>query len=167
MPASYESLRILIADRDPHLRMLIRSILRDLGFSFEHIRLCRDGEEALELLSIAKSDILITCLRMTPMDGLTLIRRLRDPKTTPARDISIVFCSAVLDKKLLDEVRLAGANEVIVKPINAAAVKSRIDAIVDNPRPTIRLKDYVGPDRRRLPHDPKPNDRRTKNYWDV
>lgn len=157
----------MIADRDPHLRMLVRTVLRDLGFSFENIRLCHDGEEALELLSVAKSDILITCLRMTPMDGLTLIRRLRDPKTSPARDISIVFCSAVLDMKLLDEVRLAGANEVIVKPINASAIRTRIDAIVANPRPMIRLKDYVGPDRRRLPDGPVPNDRRTKNYWDV
>lgn len=167
MPALYEKLRVLIAERDAHLRLVIRGLLRDIGFSFENIRLCRDGEEALELLSVAKSDILITCLRMTPMDGLTLIRRLRDPKATPAADISIIFCSAVLDMKLLDEVRLAGANEIIVKPINAAAVKTRIDSIVENPRPMIRLQDYVGPDRRRLPDEPGQNDRRTKNYWDV
>ena len=147
--------------------MIIRSVLYDLGFSLDRIRLCQNGDEALDLLKIARSDILITCLRMTPMDGLTLIRTLRDPKSTPAPEIPIIFCSAVLDMKLLDDVRQAGANEIIRKPIDAARIKSHIDAIIERPRPTIRLADYIGPDRRRLPEIRLPNDRRVQSYWDL
>jgi two-component system chemotaxis response regulator CheY len=167
MPNGYRDIRALIADREENMRMIIRSVLYDLGFSLDHIRLCQNGEEALDLLKIARSDILITCLRMTPMDGLTLIRTLRDPKSTPAPEIPIIFCSAVLDMKLLNDVRQAGANEIIRKPINAARIKSRIDAIIERPRPIIRLADYIGPDRRRLPDLRVPNDRRVQNYWDV
>jgi two-component system chemotaxis response regulator CheY len=167
MPNGYRDIRALIADREENMRMIIRGVLYDLGFSLDHIRLCQNGEEALDLLKIARSDILITCLRMTPMDGLTLIRTLRDPKLTPAPEIPIIFCSAVLDMKLLNDVRQAGANEIIRKPINAARIKSRIDAIIERPRPIIRLADYIGPDRRRLPDLRVPNDRRVQNYWDV
>lgn len=149
------------------MRKIIRDVLYDLGFNLDHIRLCDNGNDALELLRIARSDLLITGQRMSPMDGLTLIRTLRHPKTTPAPEIPIIFCSAVLDMQLLDEVRQAGANEILLKPINAARIKSRIDAILDNPRPVVRIESYVGPDRRRLPDVRLPNDRRVRNYWDV
>ena len=149
------------------MRKIIRDVLYDLGFNLDHIRLCENGDEALELLMIAQSDILITCQRMTPTDGLTLIRKLRDPKTTPAPEIPIIFCSAVLDQRLLEEVRQAGANEILLKPINAARIKSRIDAIIQKPRPIVRIENYIGPDRRRLPDVRLPNDRRVRNYWDL
>jgi two-component system, chemotaxis family, chemotaxis protein CheY len=160
-------MRVLIADREENMRMIIRNVLYDLGFSLDHIRLCENGKDALELLTIGRSDILITCLRMTPIDGLSLIRKLRDPKSTPAPEIPIIFCSAVLDMQLLDDVRQAGANEILLKPVNAARIKSRIDTIIEKPRPTVRLANYIGPDRRRLPDIRRPNDRRVRNHWDI
>lgn len=163
MDKKSERLRALIADQNQNLRQIVRGLLYDYGLRLDNIEQCADGEEALQKLARAKFDFLITGWRMTPMDGLTLTRTLRNPDVTPAPGIPIIFCSSFLDRRLLDDVRQAGANEVIVKPINAGAINSRVTAILEQPRPLITVTDYVGPDRRRLPESWLGIERRAKD----
>ena len=172
MPTDYSKIRVIIADRDDHLRNLIREMLRNFGFIRERIRTCKEGSEALLLLTIERADLVITGMRMTPMDGLTLIRRLRDPRVSPAPGIPIILCSAVLDKKLLHEVWSAGANGLLTKPVSASAIKIHIDAIIDRPEPIVQRDDYIGPDRRRAPDRIRPDDRRVRenasdDLWEL
>jgi CheY-like chemotaxis protein len=168
MAVKYAEVRALVADREEHMRKLIRDMLRALGFGREHIRVCRDGEEALSLLAAEKAQLLITGLRMTPIDGLTLTRELRDPAVSPAPGIPIILCSAVLDRKLLDEVWRAGANAIVSKPVSAAALERHVSAVLERPQPVVVLKDYVGPDRR---HEVRPvagNERRSRpDFWEL
>lgn len=149
MTTDLKKVHALIADSDRNLRSIIRGLLNAFGLPLENIRQCDNGEAALELLDIRKSDFLITGWKMTPMDGLTLVRTLRNPNATPAPGIPVIFCSRFLDQRLLQDVRSAGVNEVIVKPINAGAIKSRVTAVLERPRPVITLTNYIGPDRRR------------------
>jgi hypothetical protein len=55
-------------------------------------------------------------------------------------------------------------NEAIAKPISASAIKSRISAILEKPRPLVKADAYVGPDRRRVEDENMPSDRRTQKY---
>ena len=118
-----------------------------------NIRHCGDGNEALRLLRHRVSDFLIAGGRMAPMDGLTLIRKLRDPNVTPAPGIPIIYCSRDVDAQTLKQVRGAGVNEVVLKPITADAIRTKVVAVLERPRPVITLTSYIGPDRRRLPQD--------------
>jgi DNA-binding response OmpR family regulator len=99
---------------------------------------------------------------MGTIDGVDFVRKLRDPKESPAPGVPVIFCSRQLDRQLVEDVRDAGINEVIVKPITLGAVKSRIRILFEKPRTLVNLTTYVGPDRRRLHDDNVPRERRAK-----
>lgn len=163
MAADRRKTHALIADQDRHLRDLLRGSLRELGIPLENIRQCSSGADALEFLRIRRADFLITGAQMAPVDGLTLIRTLRNPGQTPAPGIPIIFCSAGVDLALLDTLYVAGVNEILVNPFTAQALNSRVTAVLDRPRPVIRTAAYVGPDTGG-PRDGRDDD---KSYWTI
>jgi len=146
MAADLRKTHALIANQDRHLRELLRGSLRELGLPLENIRQCGNGADALEYLQIRQADFLIAGQQMQPIDGLSLIRVLRDPTKTPAPGIPIIFCSASVDLALLDTLYAAGVNEILVTPFNAQAINSRVTAVLERPRPVVRTATYVGPD---------------------
>ena len=56
--------------------------------------------------------------------------------------------------------RDAGVNEFLVKPISANTLFERIEALIERPRPFVRLEGFFGPDRRRKSSDPARDERR-------
>jgi DNA-binding response OmpR family regulator len=57
--------------------------------------------------------------------------------------------------------RDAGVNEFLVKPISANTLFERIEALIERPRPFVRLKEgFFGPDRRRKSSDSAKDERR-------
>jgi CheY-like chemotaxis protein len=168
MSADLKTLHALVVDRDRNLREIIRDVLHDFGLSRAHVHQAANGKEALEFLEIRSVDFIITGWRMSPVDGLAMTRKLRDPETTPAPGIPVIFCCSTLNKTVLGQARSAGVNEVILKPISTQAIKSRVTAVLERPRPIITLTTYIGPDRRRErgPWDGK--ERRSEdNYWVI
>lgn len=149
MAIEFNKIHPLIADGDRQLRNIIRDLLIGLGIPRANIRDCDSGADAIELLTIRRSDFLIAELRMSPMDGLTMLRRLRDPKITPVPGVPVILYSETLDEDVLAEIRGAGVNEVLVKPINGAAIRRHVTSILERPRQLINQPDYIGPDRRR------------------
>lgn len=164
MATDYRSVHPLIADGDRHLRNILRDLLADLGIPRSNIREAQNGEGALELLNIQRSTFLIVAQQMIPMDGLTLVQKLRDPNLTPAPGIPIIFCSGQLHREFLTKIHHAGVNEAIAKPVNARAVYRCIAAVLEKPRPVITLANYIGPERRfiAVPRD-KEEDRRSSD----
>ena len=84
-------------------------ILRDAGFE---VRTAADGAEALEAFLTDSFDLIITDINMPRMDGLTLIRRIREIDAT----VPIIIVSTedeATDKQAGYD---AGANFYVVKP---------------------------------------------------
>lgn len=72
--------RILVVDDEPDLEILVTQKFRhqikagELGFIFAH-----DGQEALAMLEgMTDVDIVLSDINMPRMDGLALLRRLRE-----------------------------------------------------------------------------------------
>ena len=74
VPASTSS-RVLVVDDDPKDRQQLADIIADLGYSCET---ASDGEAALEKLTAAPVDVIISDLMMPKMDGFELLRTLFD-----------------------------------------------------------------------------------------
>src|SRR5580658_5254848 len=74
VPASTSS-RVLVVDDDPRDRQQLADIIADLGYSCET---APDGEAALEKLTAAPVDVIISDLMMPKMDGFELLRTLFD-----------------------------------------------------------------------------------------
>jgi CheY-like chemotaxis protein len=75
--AEFEKLRVLIADDEEEIRDLIQEILGDLGIVRVHM--AENGEMAWQRLSRSKLDydMVISDWLMPRMDGLELLRKMR------------------------------------------------------------------------------------------
>src|SRR5882672_6226076 len=71
--------RILLAEDDKNIQMIVRDYLEASGFE---VWLTNNGEEALQILSKGVPDLLILDIAMPVLDGLELARRVRQiPET--------------------------------------------------------------------------------------
>lgn len=98
---------ILLVDDNKHGLTARRLILVDHGYDVET---ALSGEEAWEIFQKRQFDIVVTDLRMSGMDGLELIRRIR-AANAPTRTILLSGFAACLG---LTE-QSAGADEVLTK----------------------------------------------------
>ena len=71
--------KILVADDESHILHVVSLKLRNAGFE---VVTAHDGQEALELASSEKPDLLITDYHMPQLSGLELCQKLKqDPNT--------------------------------------------------------------------------------------
>ena len=68
-------MRILVAEDEKNLNRIITEALQDEGYSVDS---CLNGLDALEFCSGAVYDVIILDINMPRMDGLTVVRRLRE-----------------------------------------------------------------------------------------
>jgi DNA-binding response OmpR family regulator len=70
-----KSARILIVDDEPNVRLVFRTALETAGYTVSE---AADGHEALASLGINGADLVLLDLRMPGLDGMAVLRRLRD-----------------------------------------------------------------------------------------
>ena len=103
--------RTLAADDD----FLVRSYLKPLDSwekaGYEIVDDAEDGEEAYGFLQKEKIDVLVTDLTMPVMDGIELIRKIREEN----RDIYIIVLSCHDDFEYVKEAMRLGADEYVLK----------------------------------------------------
>lgn len=162
MPTAYTTLRVLIVDADKFSRDLVKEVLETLGFESQNVLRSADGVEALDQLRATKVDIVICGRNAGTIDGVDFVRELRDPNRSPVPGVPVIFCDDRLDRQLIDAIRAVGVNEAIVKPITLGAIQSRVRSILEKPRELVRVKDYVGPERRRIDDGNVPRERRAE-----
>ena len=108
-----------------------------------------DGAEALQIMRGTNIDIVFTDLTMQPLDGIDFVNLLRNSPDSPNQMAPVIMVTGHSTLRRIGEARDAGVNEVLAKPITARGVLSRINEVIENPRPFIRTPDYFGPERRR------------------
>ena len=83
------------------------------------------------------------------MDGLEFTRKVRLSRESPNVFTPIIMVSGHSERGRIIAARDTGVNEFVVKPISAQSLFDRIQAVIERPRPFVRVKRYFGPDRRR------------------
>jgi len=147
IPYDLSELKIVVADESRFMRQLVAAVLT--GLRAPHPFVANSSDVALRLVAETKPDLLIVDWDLRPMRGIELVRRLRDERSSPKPTIPIVMMTVHCALDRVTEARDAGVNEFIAKPISIDAIYKRIVALIERPRPFIRLKSYFGPDRRR------------------
>ncbi|MFN7948645.1 MAG: response regulator [Blastocatellia bacterium] len=102
--------RVLIAEDNDELRELFSFALADRGFE---VRGAVDGDDALIALSESRPDVLVTDVMMPHLNGVDLIRKVRE--MAELADLPIVVLSAYPD--YLSKAFVAGATVAIRKPV--------------------------------------------------
>jgi len=116
------SATIALVDDDRNILTSVSIALQAEGFL---TRLYPDGEAALKALIENPPDLAILDIKMPRMDGLELLRRLREKQTTP-----VIFLTSK-DDELDEALGLAlGADDYIAKPFSQRLLIARIRAIL-------------------------------------
>ncbi len=125
--------RIFIVDDNDDIRLLLKRILPVSRFDIDE---ARNGEEALDRIDGFKPDLVLLDIVMPGIDGLEVLRRLRDGSS----DVPVIFLSGKSESE--DKVRglESGGNDYITKPFNKAEVLARIDNQLKIRRLTCELK---------------------------
>ena len=102
---------ILTVDDSASLRMAIRIALTGAGYAVTE---AVDGADGLAKATGTRFDMIVTDLNMPNMDGLSMIRALRQQ---PAQaGIPIIFLSTESDADMKAQAKAAGATGWLVKP---------------------------------------------------
>jgi DNA-binding NtrC family response regulator len=121
-PAAAE--RVLIVEDDPATRVGLVELVRTWGFLTAS---ASDGEEALQQVTAFRPAIVITDLVMPRMDGLQLLRALREQ----ASDASVVILTAQGSVESAVEAIKNGAYDYLTKPVDPQRLKILLDKIVE------------------------------------
>ena len=117
---------ILIVDDEPDIRELIAGVLEDEGYA---VRTYHDGEAALPALTETPPDIAILDVKMPKMDGMELLRRLRQTSELP-----VIFLTSKDEE--IDEVIgfNIGADDFVRKPCSNRLLAERVKAVLRRAR---------------------------------
>lgn len=129
--------RILLVEDEADLRENLEIVLAHAGHA---VRTAENGAEALKALRDGAPDLLITDLSMPVMDGMTLVRRLRDDMPALA-EMPIIVLTALGDKAHMIEGRSAGADEYLAKPVDYQLLNATIKARLSRSRQATELKE--------------------------
>lgn len=115
--------RILIVDEEERLVYFLRLSLENLGLGYQVVT-ARCGEEALEALERSHFDLLITGFKIPGIDGLELIRRVRE--RSPGT-LSILM-TADGSPELEARAHLLQVYEYLTKPFSVDRLMERVQA---------------------------------------
>jgi two-component system chemotaxis response regulator CheY len=119
------SMPVLVVDDYSTMIRIIRNLLKQLGF--DNIDDASDGSMALDKMRGKKYGLVISDWNMEPMTGYDLLKEVRaDPNlaTTP-----FIMITAESKTENVIAAKKAGVNNYIVKPFNAATLKTKIEAV--------------------------------------
>lgn len=102
--------KILVAEDDKMLALAYQLKLTKNGFD---VRVVSDGKEALEIISSFRPDLIILDLVMPVMDGITVLRRLKEDAAT--RNLPVMVASNLGQSADLAKGVELGAIDYIVK----------------------------------------------------
>ena len=118
-------MRVLVVDDYKTMIRIIRNLLKQLGFV--NVDEASDGSAALNMMRSKDYGLVISDWNMEPMTRYELLREVRADDTLSRTPFIMVTAESKTDNVIA--AKKAGVNNYIVKPFNAATLKSKIEAI--------------------------------------
>lgn len=111
---------IVLVDDDPIIRMDIREMLEEHGYSV--VGEAKNGQEAIELVMKWKPDLVIMDVKMPLMNGIKaaqIIRKLQDP--------AVLLLTAYSQKEWVQQARETGVTAYLVKPVGEESLLPAVE----------------------------------------
>ncbi len=147
MSYNFEDIKVLVVDDMKSMLELTGAILKTLGFKEVHTT--HRSDEAYNLVCSTNPDIIVTDWLMEPIDGLELVRKIRNSKKVPNPYVPVIMMSGFSAQARVERSRDIGVTEFLVKPFTAKDLYTRIAHVIEKPRQFVEADGFFGPDRRR------------------
>ena len=114
--------KILIAEDDHTIAHVVERVLEDT--QLYRVAWVTDGDSVLEAVAEDMPDLVLLDLMMPKRNGFEVCRALReDPRS---QDLPICIMTALTDERAHQTARDAGANDILMKPFRANALRSLV-----------------------------------------
>jgi CheY-like chemotaxis protein len=113
---------ILFADDEESIRLLYREEFEEAGYA---VLLAANGLEALEKFAQAWPDLLVVDIKMPGMDGIELVRRVRELNS----DVPVILCTAYGEYR--QNLGTWASDEYIVKSANLDGLFNKVAELLD------------------------------------
>ena len=108
-------LKVMLVDDEPFIMQGLK-VLIDWGKeNFEIVHMASNGKEAINYLKDNKVDLIIADIKMPIMNGVELLKKIREDKLT---DAEFVILSGYNDFEYAKETMRYGCMDYLLKPIN-------------------------------------------------
>ncbi len=121
-----KNMPILIIDDYKTMLRIIKNLLKQIGFN--NVDEATDGQAALLKLKDKKYGMIISDWNMEPMSGYELLKVVRS--TEAMKSTPFIMITAESKTENVIAAKQAGVNNYIVKPFNAATLKSKMTAVI-------------------------------------
>jgi two-component system chemotaxis response regulator CheY len=120
---------VMIVDDSATLRRMLRKELEATGYRVVE---ADNGGAALEQLAQEAIELVITDLNMDPMNGFTLVQRIRE--SHPRERLPILFLTTEAGDELKLKGKSVGANGWLVKPLVAQRLHAALTHLLSKAR---------------------------------
>jgi putative two-component system response regulator len=110
---------VLVVDDDPHIREMLREVIAAEGYS---TFTAENGRRALDVLRTIRVDMVITDIEMPELDGLELLRRVKN-----RYDADVIVMTAHADRYTYDRIIERRAADFAVKPVQPREMVVRLE----------------------------------------
>jgi two-component system response regulator ResD len=119
---------VLVVDDEPTIAEVVSRYLERAGY---RARIASDGAAAIEAAAAMRPDLVVLDLMLPRMDGLEVMRRLRDadPRAGTSHIAVILLTAKGEESDRVIGLRL-GADDYVVKPFSPAELVARVDAVL-------------------------------------
>ncbi len=114
---------VLIVDDETFIRQILARIVGREGY---RVRQACDGHDALDRLSEASCDIVISDIKMPNMDGIALLSEIQSRYP----EISVILITAYAGKYSAEEALKAGADAFIAKPFKNVEIAETLREVL-------------------------------------
>ncbi len=120
------NMRVLVVDDYKTMVRIIRNLLKQLNFN--NVDEASDGGAALRKLREGTFGLVVSDWNMEPMTGLQLLKEVRSDNSL--KDLPFIMVTAESKTENVIAAKQAGVSNYIVKPFNAATLKSKISSVL-------------------------------------
>jgi two-component system response regulator HydG len=121
---SKKKARILVVDDEASARSGLEKLLAQEGYVVDT---ADDGTSALERFAESPADVVVTDLKMPKMDGLELLKKLREQD----EELPVLVCTAFGDVSTAVQAMRAGAEDYLTKPIDFDALAVAVERALE------------------------------------
>ena len=128
--------RVLLVEDDKNLCFILKSSLEEMIGGYE-IETAADGKAGLEKLAQGEFDVIVSDVEMPVMDGMTMVRHIREHYPT----VAIVFITGLTTARDVINGYQSGADFYIKKPFLPEELDAHIQAVLKVKRATVQKKE--------------------------
>jgi two-component system, chemotaxis family, chemotaxis protein CheY len=121
-----DKLRVMVVDDTSVSRALLVDALDQMGV--RGVAIARDGVAALQALRQQPMHLVISDMNMPRLDGLGLLKGLRQHQ--PTSRIGFILVTGSPDRTLIQRGRQFSLNNYVAKPFTVTSLKRAIEAVV-------------------------------------